>query len=174
MRMNGEMQDRKTEEVEVALAVLRPRLLSVLAQYQIPPADGDDLLQEAVIAALGQWDRIENRQAWLLTVLRYRCSLYRRRRNCWKRLILAMDPDDLQALAKPMDPPQELQDIRRDLRRLMRDLSPDELRLLTMRFVQNLGRKEVASRLGCHPANVPKVLHRILVRLKTAAAPVSL
>jgi DNA-directed RNA polymerase specialized sigma subunit len=40
-----------------------------------------------------------------------------------------------------------------------------------LRFAQDLGRSEVASRIGCHPANVTKVLRRILIRLRAAAAP---
>lgn len=171
MRVEKEPQVRGTEEVKVVLDVLRPRIVSVLAQYQIPPPEGDDLLQEAVLATLQCWDRIENHEAWLLTVFRYRCSVYRRRLNCWRRLVQPVDPVELQTLAKPLDPPQEHQDVCRDVRRLLRVLSKEEILLLRLRYREDVGRKEVASRLHCHPANVSKVLRRILARLKAAAAP---
>lgn len=170
MRVEGMLQERGTE-VKRVLDALRPRMLAVLARYQIPSADGEDLVQEAILVTLERWEQIDNVPGWLLSVLRYRCSTYQRHRLCWKRLVQTMDPDELQAIAIPLDPPQELCDIHCDLQKLVRNLDTGERRLLVLRFAQDLGRSEVASRIGCHPANVTKVLRRILIRLRAAAAP---
>lgn len=166
------LQERESKDMKGVLDALRPRMLAVLASYHIPSADGEDLLQEAILITLERWNQIENVHGWLLAVLRHRCSIYQRRRLCWQRLVEPMDPDELQAIAVPLDPPQELCDIHCDLLKLFRNLDVGERRLLELRFAEELGRNEVASELGCHPANVTKVLRRVLTRLRAAVAPV--
>jgi RNA polymerase sigma factor (sigma-70 family) len=164
-----QIQGMMTRQFQEDLELLYPRLRSVLMKYRIPSADADDILQDAVLSLVEHKDRIENAQAWLLTVVRFRCSIFHRRQVRWNRLILPMDPADLQALAKPLSPPQEHRDICCDINRLVRKLKADELRMLRQYFFQELGRKQLAIQFGCHPANVPKVMRRILARLKTAA-----
>ena len=149
--------------------MLRPRMLSILARYKIPAADGDDLLQDALLATLKRWEDIENIEAWLLSVLRHQCCNYQRRRSCWSRIVQPMDPAELQAISFPLEPPQELLEVQCDLQRLRPELCSDERHLLFLWFSEDLGRKEIASRIGCHPANVPKVIRRVLARLKAAA-----
>lgn len=148
--------------------LLSPRMRCMLARNHIPSADADDILQEAALSFLQQSGNIDNAEAWLLVVVKFRCSMYLRRQARWQKLVHPMDPDELQAIAKPLAPPQVQMDVCQDLARLARDLGKDEQRLLYQLFFQNLGRTQVAAQLGCHPANIPKVLRRILTRLRTA------
>lgn len=155
--------------IEDIFRVLRPKVSPILARYQIPAADGDDLLQEAILAALKRQPPPKNIKAWLLIVVRNRCSVYRRRQTCWDRLVQSVDHSELQALASAVRPPQEHEDVRRDLRRLSRHLNAEEKELLRMCFGDDLRRKEVAARFRCHPANIVKVLRRVLDKLRAAA-----
>jgi RNA polymerase sigma factor (sigma-70 family) len=146
-----------------------PRVRSLLARSHIPSADADDIFQDATLSLIQQWDSIHNAEAWLLAVVKFRCSVYIRRQVRWQRLMHPMDPIDLQAVAKPIDPPQTHRDICQDVGKLTRSLDQDEQLLLYHLFFQDLGRTKAAIQFGCHPANVPKVLRRILTRLKEAA-----
>lgn len=166
------MQAESTSEgrgITEVVGILRPRILAIMSRYQVPAADGEDLIQEAVLAALERGQEIGNMEGWLLTVIRNRCSVYQRRRICWKRLLEFVDPLELQTLATPLDPPQEYQDVCRDVRLLSRQLSDEEKALLRMCFGELLGRKEIAARMHCHPANIVKLLRRVLARLRIAA-----
>src|SRR6476661_3173883 len=130
----------ETRQFPEDLELLYPRLRSLLKKYRIPFADADDILQDAVLSLVEHKDRVENAQAWLLTVVKFRCSIFHRRQVRWNRLILPMDPVDLQAVAKPLSPPQEYRDICCDLNRLAQGLKADELRMLRQYFFQELGR----------------------------------
>jgi RNA polymerase sigma factor (sigma-70 family) len=161
--------DRRIEEAVEALA---PQISAVMARYQIPTVERHDLLQEAILAVLErplQIDSIDNLQAWLLTVIRNRCSIYQRRQTCWRRLVEPVDPSDLQELAAPIDPPHEYRLACRDLRTMWRELSDADKRLLWMCYKLDLGRKEIAAELRCHPANIVKLLRRVLTRMRAAA-----
>jgi RNA polymerase sigma factor (sigma-70 family) len=156
-------------DIRAVLELMAPRLRMVLARYQIPPADGEDLIQEAVLVTLSRWAEIHNKQGWLLITLRNLCTVYLRRQKCWTRLIESMDPQCLQALAVAMAPSQPACDTSRDLRKLLATLDARERQLLYLRYCENLGPSEVASRLGCHPASVRRMVLRLVARLKAAA-----
>src|SRR5947199_1593934 len=105
------------------LEFLTPRLRRLLARYQIPAMEGEDLLQDALLATLSQWDQIENKEGWLLMTMRNLCSAYSRKRRCWARLVHTTDTETLQALADALTPPQARREVIRDLKRLLEEVS---------------------------------------------------
>lgn len=57
----------------------RPRLRALLKLYSVAPEDGEDLLQEAVLALWRKRIGVEDYEAWLVSALRVECLRYWRR-----------------------------------------------------------------------------------------------
>ncbi len=55
--------------IEQLLRKNRPRLKRIFKGYNIPCQDCDDILQEALLDAIRQWETIRNLEAWLRAVL---------------------------------------------------------------------------------------------------------
>lgn len=158
-----------SDSIQGVLEALAPRLRVLITRYRISSVDGEDLIQEALLATLSRWEEIENKEGWLLTTVRNLCSVYQRRQKCWSRLIQSTDTESLQKLAQALSPPQIRVEHTEDLKRLLNDVGGRERYLLYLRFYEDLGPTELASRMGCHPASVRKMALRILGRLQIAA-----
>jgi len=156
------------EPLEELLERIRPRLKRVLKSYHIPVEEVEDLLQEALLDALRQWETIRNVEAWLVGTLRFKCAKY------WKRQRLervrAVDPPALEDLCAPQPPAQEHDQALLDLRSLLRGLGPRHRAALWLRFGLGLSTNEVARRLGYCPASVRKLTGRTIARLRRRAA----
>src|SRR3954467_8959591 len=96
-----------TEETGTTLKSIAPRLRILIGRYQIPRQDAEDLIQEAISAALLHWDDIEHKESWILVTTRNLCAAYHRKSKCWSRLVQPVDPEELQALSTPLAAPQE-------------------------------------------------------------------
>lgn len=142
---------------------MRPRLKRILRTYHIPGQDAEDLIQEALLEALRQWEAIRNVEAWLAGTLRVKCAQY------WRRLraepVQAVDPSALADLCQSRPPAQELDAALLDLRNLTRGLGERHRTVLWLRFGLGLSTKEVAQRLGYCPASVRKLTCRSIARL---------
>lgn len=158
-----------SDSVRLFLACVAPQTRSILTRYHIPHSDREDLVQEALIATVYRWQEINNKAGWFLVSLRNVCCAHQRRSRCWDRLVNVVDPDVLRELASAQAPPQEQFETICDLRSLLGELEVNDRQVLYLRFVENLGPTEIASRVGCHPANVRKVACRALARLKIVA-----
>ncbi len=55
------------------LQALRPRILDLLASYQVPEEQAVEIVHDTFIALAVRWNRVGNRQAWLLGTLEARC-----------------------------------------------------------------------------------------------------
>jgi RNA polymerase sigma factor (sigma-70 family) len=161
------------ETVKQTIEVAGPRLRALLYRYQISATDGEDLLQEALLASLSHWEEIDNKQGWLLVTVRNLCSAYRRRQKCWARLVQATDDESIQMLARALPPPQSQVEINRDLRRLLAHVGEHERYILYLKYVEQLGPSELASRIDCHPASVRKMVLRAMSRLHSVAVPLT-
>src|SRR4051812_50221583 len=67
--------------LELFLHRIRPRLRALFSRYRIPLEDTEDILQQALLALLYQWQTVRDPEAWLLGTLRNRCLLYWRDRR---------------------------------------------------------------------------------------------
>lgn len=155
--------------VEELLQRNRPRLRRILKSYSIPWQDCEDILQEALLDAIRQWETIRNLEAWLLGTLRIKCSYYWRRRQRTER-VFAVDPAELEDLCEPQPPAQEQAEIRLDLRSLTRTLKRRHRAALWLRYGLGMSSGEVAWRLGYCPASVRKLISRSCAMVKRGTA----
>lgn len=110
---------------------LAPRLEAILHHFQIPPADRDDLLQDALLLLVRRWDSLHAPAWWLRGTLANRCRLYWRARRCPSgRFIQPVDDDTLELLAGTIPPPQETTPLRLALGPILHRLRPRERTLL--------------------------------------------
>lgn len=150
------------------LAKARPRIKLVLLHYRIPAQDAEDVLQEALMDAIRQWETIRYKQAWLLGALRFKCSHYWKRQKADR--LLAVDAPILEELSAPQPPAQERNEVLLDLQSLTRALSKRHRAALWLRFGVGLSTEEVGRKLGYCPSSIRKLTGRCMVRLQRWAA----
>jgi RNA polymerase sigma factor (sigma-70 family) len=162
-RSHSEPPSAPPHHFEGFLTRMGPRLKRLLAHYRVPAEDAEDVLQQALLALLYQWDHVRDPESWLLGTLKRHCLMYWRKRR--RRLYLAVDAAILEWLSTPIDPPQERQDLICDLRQLLDRLPARCRSLLQMRFQLGYEPAEVAERLGYSGSSIGKVTNRCLAAL---------
>lgn len=155
-------------EIEDLLRRLRPRIKKILAHFNIPFEDAEDILQEALIAAFLKWPSIENKEPWFLGTVRNRCMLYWKRR--WRRRMEGMDPEDLEALCQPQPPPQERDTMLWDLEVIANAVGERHWAVLFLRYGLGLSNAEIAKRLGYCASSIRKLSCRAVSRLQRRVA----
>lgn len=145
------------------LKAMGPKMKRLLASNHIPIEDAEDVLQQALLALIYQWDSIRDPETWLLGTLRRHCLMYWR--NHRRRLYQAVDSTLLDWLSQPMAPPQERSDLLYDLRHMIERLPPRCRSLLELRFQLGYEPAEVARRLGYRETSIGKVTNRCLAAL---------
>jgi RNA polymerase sigma factor (sigma-70 family) len=142
---------------------VRPRLKTLLARYRIPLQDTEDLLQQTLLQLAFQWDRIRDREAWLMGTLKRQCLMYWRDQR--RRLYSAVDSALLELMSQPVAPEQERAELLRDLQSLIDRLPPRCRSLLALRFRLGYEPSEVAERMGYSTASIGKITSRCLAAL---------
>lgn len=156
-------QRQDGETLDELMVRLRPRFRQVLARFRIPAQDADDILQEALVAAVHKWKEINDPEAWLMVTLRNRCLIYWRRRR--DSVLSNVDQTLLEIMSKPQRPPQERKELLWDLDTLL-DGVPDRCReLLRLRYRLGLSSAEAAERLGLRADSARKATQRCLSAL---------
>jgi RNA polymerase sigma factor (sigma-70 family) len=154
---------REEVQLEQFLHQIRPRLKALFARYKIPPQDTEDILQQALLALIYQWEDIRDPEAWLLGTLKNRCLLYFRDRR--RQLYDVVDATVLEWMAEPRPPEQEQADLARDLGTVIGRLPERCQSLLLLRYRLGYESSEVAERLGYSPTSMSKVTTRCLATL---------
>lgn len=156
-------QHRGEETLDELLVRLRPRFRQVLARFRIPAQDAEDILQEALVAAVHKWQEIQDPEAWLMVTLRNRCLIYWRKRR--DSVMSTVDQTILELMSKPQEPPQSRKELLWDLDTLLEGV-PDRCRdLLRLRYRLGLSSAEAASRLGLRADSARKATQRCLAAL---------
>src|SRR5260370_15007930 len=148
---------------EQFLKAMGPKMKRLLAANRIPIEDAEDVLQQALLALVRQWDSIRDPESWLLETLRRNCCMYWR--SYRRRLYSAVDSTLLELLSQPMAPPQERSDLLYDLRHMIERLPRRCRSLLELRFQLGYEPAEVARRLGDRDSSTGKVTNRCLAAL---------
>jgi RNA polymerase sigma factor (sigma-70 family) len=149
--------------IEDLLTRLQPKLRRILARYQIPPEDADDIVQTTMLDLVYKQELINNPEGWVLGSVRNRCVIYWRKRR--SQLYEAVDSAILELLAKPAGPSQHQAGLRHDLERVLRSLPQRCQDILKLRYGLGYGPTEVAEALGYKPSSIRKVTNRCLARL---------
>ena len=151
------------ESFEEFLKAVEPRLKRLLALYRIPSEDAEDVLQQALLALLYQWDRVRDPECWLFGTLRRHCLMYWRTHR--RRIYSAVDSAILEWLSEPIAPSQERSDLLCDLENLIQRLPPRCRSVLRLRYRLGYEASEVAQRLGYSPMSMSKITARCLATL---------
>jgi len=152
-----------SDSFEEFLKGVEPRLKRLLAIYRIPTEDAEDVLQQALLALLYQWERVRDPESWLFGTLRRHCLMYWRTHR--RRIYSAVDSTLLEWLSAPAAPSQERLDLLCDLENLIDRLPPRCRRLLRLRFRLGYEPLEVAHQLGYQASSIGKVTTRCLAAL---------
>ncbi|MBV8201304.1 MAG: sigma-70 family RNA polymerase sigma factor [Acidobacteria bacterium] len=148
---------------EQFLKAMGPKMKRLLAANHIPIEDAEDVLQQALLALVYQWDSIRDPESWLLGTLRRNCFMYWR--SYRRRLYSAVDSTLLEMLSQPIAPPQERSDLLYDLRHMIQRLPQRCRSLLELRFQLGYEPAEVARRLGYRDSSIGQVTNRCLAAL---------
>lgn len=152
-----------TASFDEFLRSMEPRLKRLLGIYRIPPDDAEDVLQQALLALLYQWDRVRDPECWLIGTLKRHCLMYWR--NNRRRIYSAVDSSLLEWLSEPMAPSQEKADLLSDLDSLLDRLPLRCRSLLRLRFRMGFEPVEIARQLGYQASSIGKITHRCLAAL---------
>lgn len=157
------LHTQEDEDFEVLLERVRPTLKQILARYQIPQEDAEDVLQETLLTLLYKWDTVHTPEAWLIGTLRRRCIMYWRNRR--GRVYEAVDEAILELMAESEEPSQETAALRRDLQRTIARLPERCQAMLRLRYGFEMKPDEIAAQLGYRQSSVRKVANRCLAAL---------
>jgi len=155
------------QDIVDLLTRMTPRLKRILASFRVPAADAEDLLQEACLALVRSWRRIDCPEAWLRQTLYRICYLWAtRRRRAWLQYL---DGVFLEALAPAQRPAQERAELFWDVQALLAHLPRRCRILLQLRYGLGLSSEEIAARLGYRPESIRTLSARAVARLRHAA-----
>lgn len=149
--------------VEALLTRLRTRITGIFSELEIPNEDAEDLLQETLFVLFFKWDGIRKPEAWLLSTLRNRCLIYRRKLE--ESFLESVDPEILAGLAGAEAPPQERAELRHDLAVAFARLPERYRDVLRLRYGLGCESSEVAERLGYGAEGMRRLTSRSLVSL---------
>ena len=70
-----------SEPLAELLRRLQPDAERLFARFRLPAADAERILQEVALVLTYRWDRIADRDAWLLATLHRRCRRWAEERD---------------------------------------------------------------------------------------------
>lgn len=158
------LDDRDTGyAIEELLERLQPKMRRILARYQIPLEDAEDIVQQTMLDLVYKQELINNPEGWVLGSVRNRCVIYWRKRR--SQLYDAVDSAILELVAQPAGPSQDGAGLRHDLERVLSGLPGRCQEVLRLRYGLGYGPSEVAEAMGYRPSSIRKVTNRCLARL---------
>lgn len=144
-----------------------PRLRGIFAFYRIPETDAEDIKQDALLALVRSWPRIDFPEGWLIGTVFRLCRKYHFKRKR-PEFPQAVAPWLLEALAPEREPEQMRFEKLRDLSILLRHLQKRERIILQLRF-QGLSQAEMAKCLGYRQSSIGKMTARALAKARAVA-----
>ncbi|MER7490055.1 SigE family RNA polymerase sigma factor [Streptomyces sp. NPDC126497] len=126
---------------------------------------GEDLLQNALIKAVGRWHRIDEPEAYVRQIL-YRQQISRWRLKWRRRELSVAEPPEPGAGGGTAPADAELRLL---MRGALARLTARQRTMLVLRYFEDLPEAEVARILGCSVGTVRSTTHRSLARLRALA-----
>ena len=151
-----------------AAARIEPLLRRILSWFRVPQEDAEELRQEALLALVRSWERIESPDIWLAGTLSRLCRVYLRKRRRREWVHVAVEGWYLDALASPGLPDQARVELRLDLVPILRHLNERERAILRLRSL-GFSCAEAAEHLGCSSSSVPKLTCRAQAEARRVA-----
>lgn len=160
----------EAEPLEDLAKRLEPRLKRILARYNIPAQDAEDLLQTSLIATLRSWSKLNDPEGWLIKTTVNQCLMYWRSRR--RRPESTLDRQELDFVCPPVPSPEDRIVDRWELERHIATLPPICQRLLRLRYTYGFSLTEIAEMLGLKASSIYGYSHRCLKMLsKNLPAP---
>jgi RNA polymerase sigma factor (sigma-70 family) len=153
----------QNEVMERLVTELKPRMAAVLGRFRIPPAVGEDLMQDVFLQFLRKHAEIDNPKAWLLGALRLECLLYLRRRR--SDIVQATDAAILESVADSRRGSADDTVLQHELARVIGRLRPRCQEAIRLRYSLGCTPVEAASRLGCKPPSLDNIVRRCVASL---------
>jgi RNA polymerase sigma-70 factor (sigma-E family) len=156
---SGEMPspvERDGPAFAAVYAELYPRMVR-LARLSLAAGSAgraEEIVQDAFVQLLRNWERVESPGAWVRTAVVNGCRSSGRRRAVARRnqpSIPLPVIDDTDALA---------------VRDALQSLSARQRAAVVLRYFEDLPEREIAELLGCRPGTVKSLLARSLLRLR--------
>ncbi|MGH4031387.1 SigE family RNA polymerase sigma factor [Actinomycetota bacterium Odt1-20B] len=126
--------------------------------------EAEDLLQSALMKALGRWRHVEDPESYVRKVM-YRQQISRwRLRRPHREPTFAAPPEGL-----GVSDGTSAADLRIAVGQALARLTPRQRTVLVLRYFEDLSETEVARVLGCSVGTVRSTTHRSLARLRRLA-----
>ncbi|WP_330303711.1 MULTISPECIES: SigE family RNA polymerase sigma factor [unclassified Streptomyces] len=124
----------------------------------------EDLLQNALVKAVGRWNRIDEPEAYVRQIL-YRQQVSRWRLKWPRRELSVAEPPEASLGADA----QSAAELRMVMRGALARLTARQRTVLVLRYFEDLPEGDVARLLGCSVGTVRSTTHRSLARLRALA-----
>ncbi|WP_151775644.1 SigE family RNA polymerase sigma factor [Streptomyces abyssomicinicus] len=124
---------------------------------------GEDLLQNALVKAVGKWRRIEDPEAYVRRIL-YRQQISRWRLKWPRREVSVPEPPEG---ATTGGDTESLVETRLLMGQALAALTDRQRTVLVLRYYEDLPEGDVARLLGCSVGTVRSTTHRSLAKLRT-------
>ncbi|MGC9539588.1 SigE family RNA polymerase sigma factor [Streptomyces sp. UG1] len=126
--------------------------------------EAEDLVQIALMKALGRWRHIDDPEGYVRKVMyRHQISRWRLRRP-HREATFAVPPEDA-----GVSDGTSAADLRIAVGQALARLTPRQRTMLVLRYFEDMSETEVASALGCSVGTVRSTTHRSLSRLRSLA-----
>jgi hypothetical protein len=116
------------------LGRLRVRAAAIMAAYEIPAHEAEDLMQDALLALVARRAEVRSPESYLVGILRHGCAAHIRQRYKERR-VLQVDPGALAALAGAAASGHGTADDRLDLVTLLDTLPTRQFCVLLLRLL---------------------------------------
>jgi len=145
---------------------MESRLKRIVGSFRIASSEAEDLVQNACLALVRHWSRIDSPEAWLAQTLYKMCYRYSILKRCAR--LHYLDGEILEAIAPVQRPKQERAELYLDLKALAALLQPRYRVILQLRYGLGMSAEEISDRLGYLPGTVRKLSTRAIDRLRRA------
>ncbi|MBX7245963.1 MAG: TIGR03435 family protein [Candidatus Sumerlaeaceae bacterium] len=177
MAVNAVGQDSDIQD----LVARHHGLVFALALARLRDRDAaEDLAQEVFLRAFVQLDRSrgpEGRLAWLICVTRNLATDWQRRNQTGSRLVREVSarfcPQSGPMAPPAQNPRERLMQREKDeaLDEAMEALPVEQRELVLLHYMEGIPRRDIAAKLGVHPATVGRRLDAALAQLRAALEP---
>ncbi len=153
--------EEETKRFMSLVLLNQKRIYVYILSLVMRPADADDILQDTLAVMWKKFDEFTigtDFVAWGKTIARYKIMNYLQKNSSSK---LVFDDDVLKAIEAESGKMDNLADRMQAMRQCLRKLPAKEMRLLNLRYTEDLSFNRIALQLGISKQSAYKLIGRI-------------